>query len=123
MDNETFEYIHDAMCWVLDVLDDLSNPDFDKQYQKLDKAIGKFYTWYHNDETVTGKIKKLGKLNVSSTNMTMNQNTVDTVINTLNQVIGAVNKHADIIQQIGDWGTRKGECLWCEKLTSVNLVE
>lgn len=35
----------------------------------------------------------------------------------LNQVIDAVNKHADIIQQIGDWGTRKGECLWCETLT------
>ena len=35
----------------------------------------------------------------------------------LNQVIDAVNKHADIIKQIGDWGTRKGECLWCETLT------
>lgn len=50
MDNDTFEYIHDAMCWALDVLDDLSNPDFDKQYQKLDKAIEKFYTWYHNNQ-------------------------------------------------------------------------
>ena len=50
MDNDTFEYIHDAMCWALDVLDDLSNPDFDKQYQKLDRAIGKFYNWYHNDK-------------------------------------------------------------------------
>ena len=35
----------------------------------------------------------------------------------LNQVIEAVNKHADILQQIGDWCTRKGECLWCETLT------
>ena len=35
----------------------------------------------------------------------------------LNQVIDAVNKHADIIQQIGQWGTSKGECLWCETLT------
>ena len=35
----------------------------------------------------------------------------------LNQVVDAVNKHADIIKQIGDWGTRKGECLWCETLT------
>lgn len=39
----------------------------------------------------------------------------------LNQVIDAVNKHADIIQQIGDWGTSKGECLWCDKITKVNL--
>lgn len=50
MDYETFNYIYDAMCWVLDVLDDLSNPDFDKQYQKLDRAIGKFYDWYHNSQ-------------------------------------------------------------------------
>lgn len=35
----------------------------------------------------------------------------------INELVVAVNKHADIIQQIGDWGTRKGECLWCEKLT------
>jgi hypothetical protein len=39
----------------------------------------------------------------------------------INELIDVVNKHADIIQQIGDWGTRKGECLWCETLTSVNL--
>jgi hypothetical protein len=40
----------------------------------------------------TGKIKKLGRLNVSSTNITMNQNTVDIVVNTLNQVIDTVNE-------------------------------
>ena len=35
----------------------------------------------------------------------------------INELVVAVNKHADIIKQIGDWGTRKGECLWCETLT------
>lgn len=35
----------------------------------------------------------------------------------INELIDAVNKHADIIQQIGEWGTNKGECLWCETLT------
>ena len=74
---------------------------------------------YEVPRKTTGKIEKLGKLNVSSTNMTMNQSVVDTVVNALNQVIDAVNKHADIIQQIGDWGTRKGECLWCETLKKV----
>lgn len=34
----------------------------------------------------------------------------------INEVIDAVNKHADIIQQIGEWGTSKGECLWCETI-------
>ena len=47
---------------------------------------------YEVPRKTTGKIGKLGKLNVSSTNMTMNRNTVDTVVNTLNQVIDAVNE-------------------------------
>ena len=47
---------------------------------------------YEVPRKTTGKIEKLGKLNVSSTNMTMNQNTVDTVVNALNQVIDAVNE-------------------------------
>lgn len=39
----------------------------------------------------------------------------------LNEVIDAVNRHEDIIRQIGEWGSSKGECLWCENLTAVNL--
>ena len=39
----------------------------------------------------------------------------------INEVIDAVNKHEDIIRQIGEWGSSKGECLWCENLTNVNL--
>lgn len=45
------------------------------------------------------------------------------VVNKINELVDSVNKHSDIIQQIGDWGASKGECLWCEKLTSVNLGE
>ena len=88
---------------------------------KLAEFDGKDWTEciYEVPRKTTGKIEKLGKLNVSTTNMTMNQSVVDTVVNALNQVIDAVNKHADIIQQIGDWGTRKGECLWCETLKKV----
>lgn len=51
MDENTFQYIYDAMCWVLDLLDDLSNPDYDQQYRKLDKAIDLFYRW-HEKETL-----------------------------------------------------------------------
>jgi hypothetical protein len=47
---------------------------------------------YEVPRKTTGKIEKLGRLNVSSTNMTINQNTVDNVVDTLNQVIDAVNK-------------------------------
>lgn len=47
MNSSTFECIFDAMNQALNVLDDLSNPDFEKQREKLDKAIDKFYSWYH----------------------------------------------------------------------------
>lgn len=47
MTDDTYNYIYDAMCQCLDLLDDLSNPDYDKQYKKLDKAIEKFYNWYN----------------------------------------------------------------------------
>jgi hypothetical protein len=48
MDNDTYNYIIDAMCMALNLLEDLSNPDFDKEYDKLDRAIDKFYDWYNN---------------------------------------------------------------------------
>lgn len=47
---------------------------------------------YEVPRKTTGKIEKLGKLNVSGTNMTMNQCVVDRVVNVLNQVIDAVNE-------------------------------
>lgn len=50
MDDDTYNYIIDAMCMALDLLDDLSNPDFDKQYNKLDMAVDKFYNWYNSRE-------------------------------------------------------------------------
>jgi hypothetical protein len=46
MSNQLFEYIHSAMCTALNVLDDLSNDDYNAEYNKLDSAIDKFYTWY-----------------------------------------------------------------------------
>ena len=61
---------------------------------KVSEFDGKDWTEciYEVPRKTTGKIEKLGKLNVSGTNMTMNQNTVDTVVNALNQVIDAVNE-------------------------------
>lgn len=43
------------------------------------------------------------------------------VQNLIDQLVDAVNRHEDIIRQIGEWGSSKGECLWCENLTEVNL--
>lgn len=43
------------------------------------------------------------------------------IMEKLNEVIDVTNRHEDIIKQIGEWGSSKGECLWCEALTEVNL--
>lgn len=39
----------------------------------------------------------------------------------INELVDAVNRYEDIIRQIGEWGNRKGECLWCENITSINI--
>lgn len=61
---------------------------------KLSEFDGKDWTEciYEVPRKTTGQIEKLGKLNVSGTNMTMNQSVVDRVVNVLNQVIDAVNE-------------------------------
>lgn len=43
------------------------------------------------------------------------------IMDKLNEVIDVTNRHEDIIKQIGEWGSSKGECLWCETLIKVNL--
>lgn len=45
----------------------------------------------------------------------------NTIQDKINELVDAINKYEDIIRQIGEWGTSKGECLWCENLTEVNL--
>ena len=42
------------------------------------------------------------------------------IINKVNELIDVVNKQQDIIRQIGEWGSKKGEILWCETLTEFN---
>ena len=61
---------------------------------KLAEFDGKDWTEciYEVPRKTTGQIEKLGKLNVSGTNMTMNQSVVDRVVNVLNQVIDVVNE-------------------------------
>lgn len=46
MSKQLFEEIHGAMCTALNVLYYLSNDDYNAEYNKLDSAIEKFYTWY-----------------------------------------------------------------------------
>ena len=45
----------------------------------------------------------------------------ESLFNKINELVDAVNKYEDIIRQIGEWGSSKGECLWCENLREVNL--
>ncbi len=69
---------------------------------------------YEVPRKTTGKIEKLeNHVNGSLIIPPMGNEVVEKI----NELIDAVNKHADIIQQIGQWGNSKGECLWCETLT------
>ena len=36
----------------------------------------------------------------------------------VDELVDVVNKQQDIIRQIGEWGSEKGECLWCENITA-----
>jgi hypothetical protein len=49
MSDDLFNYIYDAMCWALEYMDEVYSDDKGrKQYEKLDRAVGKFYNWYNN---------------------------------------------------------------------------
>ena len=41
-------------------------------------------------------------------------------VEAFNALVDVVNKQQDIIRQIGEWGSSKGECLWCDTLTEFN---
>ena len=72
---------------------------------------------YEVPRKTTGKIEKLLEQKLTIGKTKYEYPTRAMMIDKINELVVAVNKHADIIQQIGDWGNRKGECLWCETLT------
>lgn len=86
---------------------------------KLSEFDGKDWTEciYEVPRKTTGKIEKVEVGYKDSFKIKDWQDVARTVENKINELVVAVNKHADIIKQIGDWGTSKGECLWCETLT------
>ncbi len=63
MTNELYNYIYDAMCWMLEYMDDISdkiNPYVEDkgiaQYDKLDKAAGRFQKWYEENCDYQSKV-------------------------------------------------------------------
>lgn len=72
---------------------------------------------YEVPRKTTEKIEKLLEQKLTIGKTTYKYPTQAMLMDKINELVDAVNKHADIIKQIGDWGTRKGECLWCETLT------
>ena len=96
---------------------------------KLAEFDGKDWTEciYEVPRKTTGEIEKLneyaGNMQLSSASMTRNQFVANTIMKKINELVDAVNKHADIIQQIGEWASSKGECLWCETLTKFEPSE
>jgi hypothetical protein len=84
---------------------------------------------YEVPRKTTGKIEKLKIHETSSggNDMVLHiQKTPATpyeMHHKINELVDAVNEHADIIRQIGQWGSSKGECLWCEKITKFEPKE
>lgn len=78
---------------------------------------------YEVPRKTTGKIEKLETQEIShgGENMVLHIQkipaTAEEMHKKINELVDAVNKHADIIRQIGQWGSSKGEFLWCETLT------
>ena len=74
---------------------------------------------YEVPRKITGKIERFTLEDFACVFDTENyhRNVLDSrAFNKLNTLVDAVNKHADIIHQIGQWGSSKGEFLWCETL-------
>lgn len=47
MNDKLYNYIYDAMNWALEYMDEVYTEHKGReQYEKLDKAIGKFQNWY-----------------------------------------------------------------------------
>ena len=93
--------------------DDYAYNTISIRHIKLSEFDGKDWTEciYEVPRKTTEKIKEIILTPATTKNTDM------FIVNKINELVDAVNKHADIIQQIGEWGTRKGECLWCENLT------
>ena len=57
MTDELYNYIYDAMCWALEYMDEVYTDNKGReQYDKLDKAAGRFQKWY--DEQAKETLKK-----------------------------------------------------------------
>ena len=92
---------------------------------KLAEFANKHWTdcIYEVPRKTKGKIKKLLEQKLTIGKTTYKYPTQAMLMDKINELVVAVNKHADILQQIGDWGTRKGEHLWCETLTKFEPSE
>ena len=97
----------------------------DYPYLKLAEFENKPWTEciYEVSRKTTGKIEKLLEQKLTIGKTTYKYPTNAMLMDKINELVDAVNKHADILQQIGDWGTRKGEHLWCETLTKFEPSE
>ena len=60
MNEDLYQYIYDAMNWALEVLEAIDDPNYNRQYEKLDRAIGLFDDWH---QTLTKRMDDDNKTN------------------------------------------------------------
>lgn len=58
MHDELYNYIYDAMNWALEYMDDECT-NCREQYEKLDKAVGKFQNWYEESSKKLEEIQAI----------------------------------------------------------------
>lgn len=88
--------------------------EYEQNLEKLRPADSDLVYRVKLPRKTTGEIEKLD-LSIPNNKMLTDLERIEIKIN---ELVDAINKHTDIIQQIGAWGSSKGECLWCETLTS-----
>lgn len=46
LDHQTYDYVYEAMCEAYSLLEDIDNPDYNRERAKLGMAIDALYDWY-----------------------------------------------------------------------------
>ena len=46
LDHQTYDYVYEAMCEAYSLLEDIDNPDYNREQAKLGMAIDALYDWY-----------------------------------------------------------------------------
>jgi hypothetical protein len=101
MNDKLYNYIYDAMNWALEYMDEVySDYNGREQYEKLDKAIGKFQNWY---EECSKKLEEIQAICIGADSPdALNNGTKDPIaeLQYCKEDIAAISKLTEEIQEL-----------------------